>query len=82
MADYIYDIASDYASDNFVTVCQTADGKLLTKRNYLNHQVSYDKAYKYNLFECRSVRLTNYICFASGCWRNHDVVSSVQELKI
>ena len=51
MADYIYDIASDYASDNFVTVCQTADGKLLTKRNYLNHQVSYDKAYKYNLFE-------------------------------
>ena len=51
MADYIYDTSTDYASDNFVTVCQTADGKLLTKRNYLNHQVSYDRAFKYNLFE-------------------------------
>jgi len=51
MADYIYDTSTDYASDNFVTVAQTADGKLLTKRNYVGHQVSYDRAFKYNFFE-------------------------------
>lgn len=59
MSDRIYTDTESLSNDNFVLVCQSAEtGKLLTKRNYRERQVSYDRIFLCNFFEISLHSLT------------------------